>query len=190
MVFDFFKKLLMARQLTFEEGQIKVAGETAIMVHGPALVKLSDMLIKSMGKRGIDYIYLSSKESGKILAQAFKKKYGLKGMELANLIKDLAEMSGWGKIEFIKFDFENKTVIGKIIDSPFAELTEFRNKKMCHIIRGFIAGSISIIFETDVDCIEVKCKADGSEFCEGVIKPKSKFLEKKLVKEQLPQKIS
>jgi len=186
MVFDFFKKLLMARQLTFEEGQIKVADEISIMVHGPALVKLSDMLIKSMGKEGINYIYESSKESGRILAQAFKRKYGLTGMKLADLIKNLAMMGGWGKIEFLNFDFKNNSVIGKITDSPFAELTEFRNKKMCHISRGFIAGALSVVFGTDVDCIEVKCKADGSEFCEGIIKPKSKFLEKKLVKEQLP----
>jgi hypothetical protein len=94
MVFDFFKKLLMARQLTFEEGQIKVADEISIMVHGPALVKLSDMLIKSMGKEGINYIYESSKESGRILAQAFKRKYGLTGMKLADLIKNLAMMGG------------------------------------------------------------------------------------------------
>jgi len=186
MVFDFFKKLLMARQLTFERGQIKVANETSIMVHGPALVKLSDMLIKTLGKRGIIYIYNSSKESGKIMALAFKKKYGLTGMKLADIMKDLAQMGGWGKIEFLKFDFKNKFVIGKILDSPFAELTEFKNKKMCHISRGFIAGALSIVFDTDVDCIEVKCIADGSEFCEGIIKPKNKFLEKKLVKEQLP----
>lgn len=186
MVFDFFKKLLMARQLTFEEGKIKIADEISIMVHGPALVKLTDMLIKSLGKKGINYIYLSSKESGIVLAQAFKKKYGLSGMKLADLMKDLAKMGGWGKIEFLKFDFENKYVIGKIIDSPFAELTELKNRKMCHLSRGFIAGALSVVFGTDVDCIEARCKADGSGFCLGVIRPRSKFLEKKLVREQLP----
>jgi len=186
MVFDFFKKLLMARQLTFERGQIKVADEISIMIHGPALVKLSDILIKTMGKKGIDYIYTSSKESGKIMARAFKRKYGLTGMKLANLMKDLAEMGGWGKIEFLKFDFRNKFVIGKITDSPFAELTEFKNKKMCHITRGFIAGALSIVFKANVDCIEVKCKADGSEFCEGIIRPRREFKEKELIKEQLP----
>jgi predicted hydrocarbon binding protein len=176
----------MARQLTFEEGHIKVADEISVMVHGPALVKLSDMLIKTLGKNGINYIYNSSKESGKILTTAFKKKYGLTGMKLADLIKNLASMSGWGKIEFIKLDLENKVVIGKIVGSPFAELTEFRNRKMCHISRGFIAGALSIVLGTDVDCIEVKCKADGSEFCEGLIRPRQEFSEKKLVKEQLP----
>ena len=186
ILFDFFKKLLMARQLTFEEGQIKVAGETAIMVHGPALVKLSDMLIKSMGKEGMNYIYESSKESGKIMATAFKRKYGVTGIKLANLVKDLTEMAGWGKSDFVKLDFDKKMMIGTTIESPFAELTELKNKKMCHISRGFAAGAVSVIFNTDVDCIETKCKADGSNYCEFITQPRKDLKDKKLIKEQLP----
>jgi predicted hydrocarbon binding protein len=185
-LFDFFKKLLMARQITFEEGQIKVAGETAIMTDGPALIKLTDIIVKKMGKRGITDIYLASKEGGESLGISFKKKFNLTGTKLADLLKDLAVMGGWGKMEFIRYDPESMTVIGKVVDSPFAELTEFKNKKMCHITRGFVAGALSIVFKTDVDCIETKCKAEGSNFCELLIKPKGKFKEKKLVKEQLP----
>lgn len=176
----------MSRQITFEEGQIKVAGETAIMVHGPALVKLTDIMVKTMGKKGITNIYLASKEGGESLGKAFKKKFNLKGTKLADLLKDLAVMGGFGKMEFIKLDLKNKFVIGKIIYSPFAELTEQKNKKVCHITRGFVAGSLSEAMESDVDCIEVKCKAEGSEYCELVIRPKKDFKEKKLVKEQLP----
>lgn len=186
ILFDFFKKLLMARQITFEEGQIKIAGESSIMIHGPALVKLTDIIIKKMGKNGIEDIYLASKEGGKKLSEAFKKKFNLTDSKLADTIKDLAVMGGWGKMEFIKYDPLNKIAIGKVTDSPFAELTEFKNKKMCHITRGFVAGALSTVFRTDVDCIEVKCKSEGSNFCELVIKPKGKFKEKKLVKEQLP----
>lgn len=176
----------MSRQITFEEGQIKVAGESAIMTHGPGLIKLTDIIIKKMGKKGVEDIYLASKEGGESLGNAFKKKFNLRGAKLADLLKDLAVMGGWGKMEFIKYDSESMTVIGKVDGSPFAELTEFKNKKMCHITRGFVAGALSIAFETDVDCIEVKCKAEGSNFCELFIKPKRKFKEKKLVKEQLP----
>ena len=107
-MFDFFKKLLMARQITFEEGQIKVADESAIMTHGPALIKLTDIIIKRMGKRGVVDIYLASKEGGESLGKSFEKKFNLTGIKLANLLKDLAVMGGWGKFDFIKLDFDKK----------------------------------------------------------------------------------
>jgi len=185
MVFDFFKKLLMSRQLTFERGQIKVANEISIMVHGPALVNLTDMLIRTLGRDGIKYIYNSSKESGKILAKAFQNKYGMKGMKLASLIKDLTEMAGWGKSKFINLDISKKTMIIVVTGSPFAQLTTFKNKKMCHMSRGFAAGAASVLFKTNVDCIETKCAADGSNFCEFIIQEKKNLKNKKLVKQQL-----
>lgn len=185
MVFDFFKKLLMSRQLTFERGQIKIAGETSIMVHGPALVRLTDTLIKIMGKKGINYIYLSSKEGGKSLGDAYKKKFLIKEVKLANLLKDLAEMGGWGEFSFIKIDSSNRSLICNVNKSPFAELTILKGKKVCHMIRGFLAGGASVGFNEDLDCIETKCVAEGSSFCEFFIKTKKNFKEKKLVKEQL-----
>lgn len=184
-MFDFFKKLLMSRQITFEEGQIKVAGETSIMIHGPALVKLTDIIVKSMGKEGVIDIYVASKEGGKSLGQAFKKKFSMTQSKLANLLKDLAVMGGWGSFEFVKLDFSEKNLICRVRGSPFAQLSGLRGEKVCHIIRGLLAGGTSVGFNEDVDCIETKCVAEGSSVCEFIVKRKDKFKEKSLVKEQL-----
>jgi predicted hydrocarbon binding protein len=175
----------MSRQITFEEGQIKVAGETAIMIHGPALIKLTDIMIKTMGKKGIINIYLASKEGGESLAKAYKRKFNLSGAKLADLLKDLAVMGGWGKMEFIKLDFNKKILICRVKDSPFAQLSSLRGKKVCHIIRGLLAGGCGIGFNENVDGIETRCKAEGSDYCEFIIQPKKDFKEKNLVKEQL-----
>jgi len=175
----------MARQITFEEGQIKVADETAIMIHGHALIKLTDIVVKRMGKKGVTSIYLASKEGGKSLGLAFKKKFNLTESKLADLLKDLAMMGGWGSFEFVKLDFTEKVLICRAKQSPFAQLTELRGKKVCHIIRGLLAGGAGVGFNKDVDCIETKCLAEGSSICEFIVKPKEKFKEKQLVKEQL-----
>jgi predicted hydrocarbon binding protein len=130
-------------------------------------------------------IYLSSKEGGESLGNAFKKKFSLKDAKLALLLKDLASMGGWGSFEFVKMDFSESTLICVVRDSPFARLSSLRGQKVCHIIRGLLAGGTSIGFNKDVDCIETKCVADGSNVCEFIIKPKNKFKEKALVKKQL-----
>jgi predicted hydrocarbon binding protein len=51
--------------------------------------------------------------------------------------------------------------------------------------RGFAAGAASVLFKTNVDCIETKCIADGSKFCEFIIQEKKNLKDKKLVKQQL-----
>lgn len=184
-MFDLFKKLLMSRQLTFENGQIRVTGEISIMIHGPALIMLTDNIIEKMGKEGVKSIYAASKEGGMSLAKAYKSKFHLAESKLANLLMDLASMGGWGRFEFIKLDFKENIMICTVKESPFARLSKQKKKKVCHMIRGLLAGGASIGFGKDVECIETKCLADGSNFCEFIVKPKKEFKEKNLVKEQL-----
>jgi predicted hydrocarbon binding protein len=185
-MFDFFKKLLMSRQMTFERGQIKIGDDVAIMVSGEALVHVTDSLLKVMKEEGARQIYLASKEGGKALGRSFRKRFGVSDVKLANLLRNLAEMGGWGQFEFININVKGKSLICHVTNSPFAKLTTNRGQKVCHMIRGLLAGGAAVGFNKDVECVETMCIADGSHLCEFIVKPVGKFDRRDdLVKKQL-----
>ncbi len=185
-MFDFFKKLLMSRQMSFERGQIKIGNDTAIMVSGAAFSNITDSLLKDMKEAGMKQIYLASKEGGKALGRSFQKMYDISGVKLANLLKNLAEMGGWGEFEFTRIDPKEKAILCVVINSPFAKLSSIRGKKVCHMTRGLLAGAASVGFHTDAGCIETACAAEGGQACTFIVKPAAKFDKKnKTVKEQL-----
>jgi len=185
-MFDFFKKLLMSRQMTFERGQIKVGGDIGIMISGAALVHMTDTLIKDLGKEGERQMYLSAKVGGQSLGNSFKRIYNIGGPKLADLLRRLAEMGGWGEIEAIGFNPQEKSVIFKVTNSPFPMLTKIRGRKACHMTRGLLTGGIEVCFNTPVEGVEVRCVNEGAPYCEFHIKPAGKFdRTKPLFKDQL-----
>jgi len=174
-MFDFFKKLLMSRQMTFERGQIRVGGDIGIMISGAALVHMTDTLVNEMGREGERQMYLSAKVGGESLGRSFKKLYNVSGVKLADLLRRLAEMGGWGEIEFINVDPEGKSVICKVSNSPFPILTKNKARKACHMTRGLLTGGIAVCFGVPVEGVETKCVNEGAPNCEFHIKPVAKF---------------
>ncbi|PIN69866.1 hypothetical protein COV94_02395, partial [Candidatus Woesearchaeota archaeon CG11_big_fil_rev_8_21_14_0_20_57_5] len=72
--------------MSFEQGKILIANEISIMVHGPALIKITDMIMREMGKEGVKTLYLAAKDGGLKLGRAFQKKFGINDLKLATLL--------------------------------------------------------------------------------------------------------
>lgn len=176
----------MSRQMSFERGQIKVGGDIGIMISGAALVHMTDTLCQQLGKEGERQTYVSAKVGGESLGRSFSKSYGINGARLANLLKNLAEMGGWGEMEFYNFDEAAKSFVCKVNNSPFPILTKIKGKKVCHMTRGLLTGGANICFGVPMEGVEVRCINEGAANCEFLIKPAKDFDKNKdIVKEQL-----
>ncbi len=168
-MFDLFKKLLMAGQIKFEEGNI-------IFMNSRVLISPAELFANLMDKFKDDEnicleFYRASKFTHiKGFAEEVSKKYNIKNMSLVKWLVDSANMGGWGKMKFIAEDDSEKMFILEVSNSISKNMKS--DVPMDHFLRGQIAGGASATFGSEFDCIERKCIASGDDCCEFVVKPR------------------
>ncbi len=177
MLNDFFRKLLFARQLKSEGGELTILDIPILMMSVNTISALQDLIIKELGTAGIRKLYQAGKVGGLKLAEEHKNKLKVESFKLFELMKNLVEMGGWGKISTIKQDYKNSYAVYAFSNNELA-LAKKYNIPSCHIIRGLTAGLHSIIFGRKVECIEIKCVSKGDVCCEFVVAPKNCLLKK------------
>ncbi len=183
-MFDLFKKLLMAGQIKFEEGNIAFLNERVVITTAELFVSLMDKF-KNNERTCLDF-YLASKHSHvKGFSEAVSKRYKLKQMELAKWLINTGGACGWGKMRFTAEDNQNKMFIIEVRDGISKNLKS--NTAIDHFLRGQIAGGAFVSFNIDFDCIERKCIAAGDDCCEFVIKPREDFIKNGVSKKYAKQ---
>jgi len=172
-MFDMFKKLLMAQQIKFEEGNISFLNSRVLIAPSELFINLIE---KFKDNESICLeLYRASKFCNiKGFADEVSIKYKLKQMELAKWLVNTGNVSGWGKIKFTSEDDSNKMAIIEVRNG----ISEKVKSKIPvdHFLRGQIAGGASAAFDIDFDCIERKCMAIGEDCCEFVVKPRKSFI--------------
>ena len=184
-MFNFFKKLLIARQLKVEKGSLEMLGERMLIM--PAYT--FSYIIKSaedQDKIG-RLIYNACKHANndpRGFTYDVSKKFNLKGEDLIKWMADIATTSGWGIIDIVRFDGDKKTATIMIKDSPVAKNIQGAKNPVDHPIRGYMAGAAEVVFNdlsTDkkswikYDYVETKCVACGSQFCSFELMPREQL---------------
>lgn len=189
MLSDFFKKLMLTRNLSINEGRITAGGMRQIMVTPFMLENIEELIREEIGnEKSIRTMYKAGKQSGRELSKSIEKSVDIHGIKLIEfIIMTVAEFAGWGKFTLIKSDIKNKEFIFNVNNSPIPEISKRSNKPLCNVTRGMVAGFLSNVFRNeDIDAVEVKCEAMGSDFCQFIVKPTSQFnFKSQIVQEQL-----
>ena len=157
------KKLLIARQLSLDDGEVVVLGDRALLVPFDIISGLEDIAPP-------DKIYGLGKKAGNEIA-AHLKKMGLKSTKLGTFGHDLLSMSGWGKFNLLKMDKDSVVVHVENSITSKSFLCEGKKEKRCY----FLAGLLSALWEISLDAKqflanETKCMCSGSAVCEFIIK--------------------
>ncbi len=171
-MFDVVKKLMFAREIDFERGNISLLGHPVIMCPVSTFTEIRRML------EVIDataLLYLASKKSGLSYIRTLQKKFGMKPYDLLKWGINTISLAGWGNTEILKFDMEKKTSITILEDSKFVKSYGHSSVPIDDIFRGFAAATASICFGIDSDVIEIKCKSMGAPRCEIIAKPAGEF---------------
>ncbi len=182
-MFDIVKKLMFAREIDFEEGEINLLGHPIIMCPIATLVEIRRFL------ENIDataLLYRASKNSGLDYMKDMKKKFGMKPRDLMKWGVNTISLAGWGKTKILNVDFDKKVARLVLEDSSFVRCYGKSKEPVDDVFRGYIASAATIFFRTDADAIETKCKAKGDRLCEVIAKPRGRFDTKKPgIKKQL-----
>jgi predicted hydrocarbon binding protein len=182
---EFMQKLILARQIKFEEGKVEILNQPMVISPAWAFAYLlkSATNPEEIGKLIYEGTKLATKDG---MANKVKKEKKLEGIELTRWIMQSGSLAGWGKLSLREFD--DKTCTAKVIseNSAIAKLYGKSNCPVDHAIRGFSAGTACIVFgREDIEAIETKCIATGDKICEFLFMPREKALQNKFAKKQL-----
>jgi predicted hydrocarbon binding protein len=181
-MFDLVRKLMMARELKMEEGEIVLFGERIQMSPAQVFVNMFKGLKEPELSR-VGYLQYAATKSA--ISEWFANVAKTKEIKREELLKwetNVWKTAGWGNIFFNATDFMKGRVSCRIENSPFAQtyIKIFGKSKIpvCHNLRGGLAGGcIAVTGMKDIEAVEKTCMAQGSPHCEFILRPR-KELEK------------
>ena len=189
--YDFMQKLLLARQIKFEEGKIELMNQRVVITPIEQIISITELLLEQ--PKLIPKIYEKERLSfSEGYAEAVHKLYGFENLDFTKWLVELSNICGWGGHQLVKFDQKNQEGILRFYNSPIVKQFKGKTKTpIDHIWRGLTAAGATRIFKKDIDFIETKCAAVGeSKFCEFIFKPRDALTteEKKQYNWQIPIK--
>ncbi len=186
---SFFEKLMLARQISFKEGRIEYLGNSRLMLLSQGFLAMyTESVIDS--RKETYRLYKNCKED--MRDRFIKKITGSHGAGsrrgMMELLKGTSEFGGWGTYEFETVEENEHKTIFRMYDGIVSSALKGKVKKPCdHIFRGLTAGAMSVMFNEDIDCLEISCEAAGDPVCKFVA-GRPEFLKSKYLnsfKEQL-----
>ncbi len=121
----------------------------------------------------IAMLYYIGFEIGKELFKSHVKIVGHDVEKLSTLCEVFFRVLGYGILHIIDIDFRGRRATVRIIDSFECMMHGDSKRPSSHFIRGILAGWFSELFEEKVKAVEVKCIAQGHEYCEFRVLPES-----------------
>ncbi|MDY6964581.1 MAG: 4-vinyl reductase [Halobacteriota archaeon] len=173
--FDLLKYAIRAR-LRFDatKGHMLFKGERVAMVPTGMFTELYLGLSDVTGKGGAaSTLYMGAKKTASILYNIAAKIYGEENLRseetFGDVMDQLISMTGYGRCEVVKADFENVEVIIRMRGLLTSSEIVKSDVPVCHVERGVMTGIVEMISRKSCTGQEVKCQATGDEYCEFVI---------------------
>jgi predicted hydrocarbon binding protein len=173
---SFLKKMLMARQLTFEEGRFEMLGIRGANLPVFTLVSILEEVHDEVGDDLFDMLFEAGKEHGEYAIEAIGREHNMSKSEYLRKTTDSANVMGLGELEVVTFNPEDGQLRVKITDSPFVEF--FRDSDTLQDIdrpvdtlqRGIVHGVGNELLDGPIESAEEKCAFLGDPHCEIVVR--------------------
>lgn len=154
------KKLLIARQLKFEEGEITVLGGQNVLLSTDTIIEMTMNFPK-------EKIYSLGKNGGTTMALNLKKT-GLSSRKLGEFAMELFSMDGWGNFNVLQMS--NSKITIHVQNSSIAKKINLKashvKEPQCFFLSGMLAGIWATALEKKIESKETKCLAAGHPICE------------------------
>ena len=172
MFSPFISRLLLLRQFSILENEIKILGKNFYLQPIEQLVIFQRNIEKKFGKKGLDLIYESGRESFFKMSKDMEKFSESRNRfheAMINMIKHF----GFGNLEIVEIKQEELRAKIIVRDNPFAKeyVKSFGYQKNCldHMLSGIIAGYFSNLFRKEVKCKEDSCIGKENLMCEFTV---------------------
>ena len=91
--------------------------------------------------------------------------------EAIRILSEVKKEENWGKLSFRDVDFVNgsgKIIVVDSLETVARKVGKGReaSQPCCNLLRGFLSGFLSELFEKSITVTEEKCAGTGDEHCE------------------------
>jgi predicted hydrocarbon binding protein len=165
-------KLLVSRQLKFEEGKIIVLEEPVCMlplVYVKTATKLALMHHKkNKADKSLEEMYFESWTAGYEITKRMTEVYKLRKFEERyKVAMDIISLFGFGDYETLEFKAK-KYAYFKVHKNPFAMKFHPGKIKMDIFLAGANAGGGTVVHEVLINCVELECAAINGSHCKFI----------------------
>ncbi len=166
MLNEFIKRLMFLRQFSMENSRIELLKQDQFLLDTDFVA-----LIQDINK---EEFYKIIKKNAEEKVKSYTKILGSNPASISeDTLAALFGSLGFGKIEIMKLNREDKRVFLNLTDSPIVKAYKKMGKKgkepVCLFISAVLAGSFSAIFGKSVDCEEKSCSIKGGKSCNFVV---------------------
>lgn len=155
-MFDFARKLLLARQLNLERGHLEILGYKFIILPADILGKIT-----SYDKKSPKILYGAGKDVGMKFGEGLIKMFHFQLSKFGEVLVNTFELCGWGMLHINSLDWEKHNATLNLTNSPIASTIGNVGDNVCHAFRGIMAGASSKVNKVKLDCIETHCMSEG-----------------------------
>ena len=160
---------LVLRQLCYPP---TILGERVAIFRYSMLKSWFNRLWEVYGSGAGAILYDVGVKIGKDSVKNLREHFKLGGEMLLNFLACLATSLGWGKFILGEFDKETCKLKVRVEDSFECRIAKEAGESRGYLIRGYIFGVATEIFQTENLTIEEsKCIAKGDPYCEYHVKP-------------------
>jgi len=183
-MFWHFAKYWATGQIRFEDGFALFGGVRMLFLSYTIIATIQKALQEEFGEREGSYLaYKLFREGGKTIPGDLLENIGIHGFEVIRFMIDMATGSGWGKLKLVDYNDREQRAIISIEKSPFP-LSFNPVNPVCHTTRGLIAGTLSTIFNEEIEGVERECSIKN---CLMLFQSRDEWL--KVRKEDLRKKV-
>lgn len=185
---DLVTQLLMHGQLKFNQGGVTLLGQSVGMIPLDYLVTVQ----KNLEAKGIDnLLYYSSKDMGVRWFRNMHQYFKIKAEDVTRWGVNVLSVAGWGETLVVDLDSEKQIMKVNIRNAAQSSKYGQSDHAVDSFVRGCYASGAQVLFGVDCDCVEIRCRSQGSEFCEFIAQPTIRFDKSdKLVQRQLVDPLS
>ncbi|MFC2143227.1 V4R domain-containing protein [Candidatus Aenigmatarchaeota archaeon] len=167
MLSGFLKKLLLSRQASLIEGEIKLLGHPFYLQPLSELIFLHYDMKKKFGKKGVEVLYDSGKKSSKDFFNKIQR-FTVKKSDKIKLFINLLNLYGFGEINVISH-VNNKKATLEVGNNVFAKnyAAKYGKQKdpVDHLLAGLLSGFFEELWKKKTTGKEIICIASSKTKC-------------------------
>ena len=112
-----------------------------------------------------DALFQGGYQGGYLSAKKFKETQNLSDTETIDFMMTMGAQIGWGHFDLIDYDFKNRKLQIRVLNSAFAEAYGDATEGVCHLINGELSGHAAVLIGRNCMGSETECLAKGDPHC-------------------------
>ena len=136
-----------------------------VVIRPETIIGFQKTIEKHSREGARDALFQGGYQGGYLSAKKFKETQNLSDTETIDFMMTMGAQIGWGHFDLIDYDFKNRKLQIRVLNSAFAEAYGDATEGVCHLINGVLSGLAAVLFGRNFMGSETECLAKGDPHC-------------------------